>query len=118
GMGARVVGERGGVREIGRTNHASTVLAAMDPSRETIESEVAVVGAGAAGLYTAPTAARAGGRVALISATPLAQSASYWAQGGLAAALAVDDSRERHLDDTLRAGRGTVRRSAAEILTS
>lgn len=90
----------------------------MDPSRETIESEVAVVGAGAAGLYTALTAARAGGRVALISATPLAQSASYWAQGGLAAALAVDDSRERHLDDTLRAGRGTVRRSAAEILTS
>jgi L-aspartate oxidase len=84
----------------------------------TIEADVAVVGAGAAGLYTALTAAEAGARVVLVSATPLAQSASYWAQGGLAAALAVDDSRERHLDDTLRAGRGTVRRSAAEILTS
>jgi L-aspartate oxidase len=84
----------------------------------TIEVDVAVVGAGAAGLYAALTAASAGGRVALVSATPLAQSASYWAQGGLAAVLALDDSRELHLQDTLRAGRGSVRRSAAEILTS
>ncbi len=83
-----------------------------------IEADVAVVGAGAAGLYAALTVAAAGGRVALVSATPLAQSASYWAQGGLAAALALDDARELHLRDTLRAGRGTVRRSAAEILTS
>lgn len=89
----------------------------MAPSL-TIEADVAVVGAGAAGLYAALTAAEAGGRVALVSATPLAESASYWAQGGLAAALAVDDSRELHLDDTLRAGRGTVRRSAAAILTN
>jgi L-aspartate oxidase len=87
-------------------------------SPATIEADVAVVGAGAAGLYAALTAASAGGRVALVSATPLAQSASYWAQGGLAAVLAVDDTRERHLEDTLRAGRGTVRRSAAEILTN
>jgi L-aspartate oxidase len=79
---------------------------------------VAVVGAGAAGLYTALRAARAGGRVALISAAPLAQTASYWAQGGLAAALAADDSAELHLRDTERAGRGAVRRSAAEILVA
>ncbi|MGN6187786.1 MAG: L-aspartate oxidase [Conexibacter sp.] len=84
----------------------------------TIEADVAVVGAGAAGLYAALTAASAGARVALVSATPLAQSASYWAQGGLAAVLADDDTREQHLQDTLRAGRGTVRRSAAEILTN
>jgi len=84
----------------------------------TIDADVAVVGAGAAGLYAALTAASAGGRVALVSATPLAQSASYWAQGGLAAVLALDDAREQHLRDTLRAGRGMVRRSAAEILTS
>ncbi len=36
--------------------------------------------------------------------------------GGLAAALAEDDSSELHLEDTERAGRGLVRRSAAEIL--
>ena len=79
-------------------------------------ADVAVVGAGAAGLFTALTAARAGARVALVSATPLARTASYWAQGGLAAALAADDSPERHLADTERAGRDLVRRSAAEVL--
>jgi L-aspartate oxidase len=54
--------------------------------------------------------------VVLVSATPLAQTASYWAQGGLAAAIGADDSAERHLADTEKAGRGLVRRSAAEIL--
>ena len=53
-----------------------------------IETDLVVVGAGAAGLYAALTAAGAGARVALVSATPLARTASYWAQGGLAAALA------------------------------
>ena len=78
--------------------------------------DIAVVGAGAAGLYAALTAAGAGASVALVSATPLAQTASYWAQGGIAAALAVDDSPERHLTDTQSAGRGAVRRSAAAVL--
>ena len=77
-----------------------------------------VVGAGAAGLYTALCAARAGARVVLISALPLAETASYWAQGGLAAALAAEDSPGQHLEDTLAAGRGLVRRSAAEVLCS
>jgi L-aspartate oxidase len=81
-----------------------------------VETDIAVVGAGAAGLYAALCAAREGARVVLISATPLAQTASYWAQGGLAAALAADDSFELHLADTERAGRALVRRSAAEIL--
>ncbi len=75
-----------------------------------------VVGAGAAGLYAALCTARGGARVALVSAAPLAQTASYWAQGGLAAALAAEDSTELHLSDTERAGRGAVRHSAAEVL--
>ncbi len=74
------------------------------------------MGAGAAGLYTALCAARAGGRVTLVSAMPLAASSSYWAQGGLAAALAGDDSPEQHLADTIAAGRATVRESAARVL--
>jgi L-aspartate oxidase len=85
-------------------------------SASTREVDVTVVGAGAAGLYAALCAARDGGDVALVSATPLAQTASYWAQGGLAAALAADDSFELHLHDTELAGREMVRRSAAEVL--
>jgi L-aspartate oxidase len=80
------------------------------------ETDVAVAGAGAAGLYAALCAAREHASVVLVSATPLAQTASYWAQGGLAAALAADDSPELHLRDTELAGRGLTRRSAAEIL--
>ena len=52
----------------------------------------------------------------LVSRSPLAQSASYWAQGGIAAAIAADDSPDRHLADTLTAGRGTTRESAARVL--
>jgi L-aspartate oxidase len=77
---------------------------------------VAVIGAGAAGLYAALNASRDGARVLLVSATPLAETASYWAQGGLAAALAMDDSAEQHLHDTVVAGRGLVREAAARVL--
>ncbi|HEX7609493.1 MAG TPA: FAD-dependent oxidoreductase [Solirubrobacteraceae bacterium] len=88
------------------------------PTAASHEADVAVVGAGAAGLYAALCAARRGARVVLISATPLAQTASYWAQGGLAAALSPKDSFELHLRDTELAGRALVRRSAAEILVT
>jgi L-aspartate oxidase len=79
-------------------------------------ADLAVVGAGAAGLYAALCAAHEGADVTLISGRPLGETASYWAQGGLAAALAADDSPQRHLEDTIAAGRGLVRRSAAEVL--
>src|SRR3954468_361745 len=81
-------------------------------------ADVAVVGAGAAGLFAALTASGAGARVALVSATPLAQTASYWAQGGIAAALAPDDSPALHQEDTEKAGRALTRPSAAQLLTS
>jgi L-aspartate oxidase len=77
---------------------------------------VVVVGAGAAGLFASLVAAAEGARVVLVSARPLAETASYWAQGGLAAALSLEDSPERHLQDTLTAGRGLVRESAARVL--
>ncbi|HET6865865.1 MAG TPA: FAD-dependent oxidoreductase [Solirubrobacteraceae bacterium] len=79
-------------------------------------ADVTVVGAGAAGLYTAVRAARDGARVTLVSATPLAESSSWWAQGGLAAAMSAQDSPERHLRDTIAAGRDAVRDSAARVL--
>jgi L-aspartate oxidase len=78
--------------------------------------DVAVVGAGAAGLYAALTASAEGARVALVTRSPLAQTASYWAQGGIAAALADDDSPQLHIDDTLAAGRAAARESAVQVL--
>ncbi len=75
-----------------------------------------VVGAGGAGLYTALCAAREGASLTLVSATPLAGSSSYWAQGGLAAAVSDEDTPQLHLADTIAAGRGSVRESAARVL--
>jgi L-aspartate oxidase len=77
-----------------------------------------IVGGGAAGLHVALEAAEAGARAALVSRKPLTESASFWAQGGLAAALSPDDSPERHAADTLAAGRGLCRTSAVEVLTA
>jgi L-aspartate oxidase len=78
--------------------------------------DLAVVGAGAAGLWTAICAAEAGASVCLISRKPLAESASFRAQGGLAAALEAGDSPEQHAADTIAAGRGLCRPSAVEAL--
>jgi L-aspartate oxidase len=75
-----------------------------------------VVGGGAAGLWSALRAAELGARVCLVSRTPLSQSASYWAQGGLAAALEPDDSPDLHAADTIAAGRGLCRTSAVRVL--
>ena len=68
-------------------------------------------------MWTALRAAELGGRVCLISRTPLSQSASYWAQGGLAAALEPGDSPATHAADTIAAGRGLCRPAAVQVLT-
>jgi L-aspartate oxidase len=83
---------------------------------EPIRTDVAVVGAGAAGLYAALVAADQGASVALVSRSPLAQTASYWAQGGIAAALAAGDSPAQHAADTIAAGRDAARASAVQVL--
>jgi L-aspartate oxidase len=75
-----------------------------------------VVGGGAAGLWSALRAAELGARVCLVSRTQLSQSASYWAQGGLAAALEPDDSPDLHAADTIAAGRGLCRTEAVQVL--
>ena len=79
-------------------------------------ADIVVVGAGAAGLFTALVAAEHGAQVALVSRSPLAQSASYWAQGGLAAAIGPDDAIDLHVEDTLAAGRRACREHAVRIL--
>ena len=81
-----------------------------------LRADVTVVGAGAAGLFSALVAAGEGARVTLVSRSELAASASYWAQGGIAAALAAEDSPERHAKDTLIAGRRAARPSAVRML--
>lgn len=93
----------------------STVRGFMAPDAND-QLDVVVVGGGGAGLYAALTAADAGASVAVVSRKPLSESSSFWAQGGLAAAIGEDDSPELHVQDTLAAGRHSCRRTAAELL--
>lgn len=80
-----------------------------------LQFDYLVIGSGLAGLYSAFCASRHG-RVALLSKSSLQESSSYWAQGGIAAAIDQDDSAYFHLDDTMAAGRGLCRKAAVEIL--
>ncbi|MBN8867961.1 MAG: FAD-dependent oxidoreductase [Solirubrobacterales bacterium] len=79
--------------------------------------DLTVVGGGAAGLWAALCAAEDGGSVCIVSRKPLAESASFHAQGGLAAALDPEDSPAQHFADTMAAGRNLCRASAVEVLT-
>jgi L-aspartate oxidase len=77
--------------------------------------DVLVVGAGAAGLYTAlclPEFLQVG----LITKETVSLSASDWAQGGIAAAVAPEDSPKLHIEDTLKAGAGLCDVQAVEFL--
>jgi L-aspartate oxidase len=85
-------------------------------SPDSSQLPVLVVGAGAAGLHAAIRASELGVPVVLVSRKPLHESSSYWAQGGLAAALSADDSPERHAADTIAAGRGLCRLDAVRTL--
>jgi len=77
--------------------------------------DVLVVGAGAAGLYTA-LCLPADLRVGLITKETVSLSASEWAQGGIAAAIAPEDSPQLHIEDTMQAGAGLCDRPTVEFL--
>lgn len=80
-----------------------------------MHSDVLVIGAGIAGASVALRLAAAGREVTVLCATPLDGSASAQAQGGIAAALAPDDSPCLHLEDTLAVGAGLCREAAARM---
>ena len=78
-----------------------------------------ILGAGLAGLTAALSATKGAARKALVlSPTPLATGcSSAWAQGGMAAALAGDDSPALHAADTIAAGAGLCDPEAVALLT-
>jgi L-aspartate oxidase len=80
-----------------------------------IHTDFLVIGSGLAGLYAALYASGFG-EVTLITKSTIEESNSFWAQGGIAAAMDPEDSTWFHIEDTLRAGRGLCNRKAVEIL--
>jgi L-aspartate oxidase len=80
------------------------------------QPDLIVIGGGVAGLYAALCAA-ADRDVLLLSKGPVFSSNSYYAQGGVAAAIGEGDDPSLHAVDTARAGRGICRESAVHALT-
>jgi len=90
--------------------------------------DLLILGGGVAGLSAAVSAARAepGIRVAVVSKASLDKSATWWAQGGVAAVLSDSeverpgfaDSVESHFQDTMRAGAGLCDAGSVEVLVT
>jgi L-aspartate oxidase len=77
-----------------------------------------IIGTGIAGLWAAWRMASEGSEAILLTKGTLADSATAWAQGGIAVALGPDDSPELHARDTLEAGDGLSDPEAVEILVT
>jgi L-aspartate oxidase len=82
------------------------------------ETDVVVIGAGAAGLSAALEVSRSGHRVILLCKGKLSGGSTLHAQGGLAAVMAGEDSLDFHVDDTLSAAAGLADEAAVRQLVA
>jgi L-aspartate oxidase len=70
-----------------------------------VDSDFLVIGSGIAGLSFALQAARHG-KVAMVTKREVTESATNYAQGGIASVFSQEDTFDAHVDDTLVAGAG------------
>ncbi len=84
-----------------------------------VETDILVIGSGAAGMYAAIEAARAGCRVLLADRSLIGRGgATVMAQMTVAAAIGSEtpDHWSHHFGDTLAAGRGLCNEPLAQLL--
>ena len=75
-----------------------------------------MIGSGVAGLSLALNIRRLGHRVLVVTKSCVEEGSTRWAQGGIAAALADEDSPADHERDTLVAGAGLCDPAAVHVL--
>ncbi|MBK9069449.1 MAG: L-aspartate oxidase [Myxococcales bacterium] len=80
-----------------------------------LETDYLVLGSGIAGLNFALQAAPHG-KVLVVAKKALDDTATNWAQGGVAAVLAETDSFDKHIEDTLTVGDGLCDRAIVEMV--
>jgi len=87
----------------------------MTNSNKNHRADYAVVGSGIAGLRAAIELSAAGS-VLVLAKSNLSDSATAWAQGGIAVALSDEDEIGLHEQDTIKAGDGLCRPEAVTLL--
>jgi len=83
--------------------------------QELIETDLLVIGSGVAGLFFALKSQELG-RILVVSKRELWESASYYAQGGVASVVSDQDSFDAHIQDTLTAGAGLCKPGIVEMV--
>ena len=83
----------------------------------TLKTDCIIVGSGIAGLFAAIKASQ-DRRVIMITKKSVMESNTRYAQGGIAAVIAEDDSPEYHRQDTLMAGAGLCSSTAVDVLVN
>ena len=81
-------------------------------------SDVVVIGSGVAGISCALTLLENGHSVTMITKARAIDSATWYAQGGVASAMFTDDSIESHFEDTIIAGVGLCNGDAVKTLVT
>src|SRR5262249_9382785 len=87
----------------------------MAISEKSYRADYAVVGSGVAGLRAAIELSEAGS-VLVLAKSFLSDSATAWAQGGIAVALSDEDEISLHEQDTINAGDGLCRSESVALL--
>src|ERR1700756_990992 len=87
----------------------------MTAPAKTHRADYAVIGSGVAGLRAAIELSECGS-VLVLAKSDLSDSATAWAQGGIAVALSDEDEIGLHEQDTIKAGDGLCRTEAVALL--
>jgi L-aspartate oxidase len=87
----------------------------MTAPAKTHRADYAVIGSGVAGLRAAIELSECGS-VLVLAKSDLSDSATAWAQGGIAVALSDEDEIGLHEQDTVKAGDGLCRADAVALL--
>src|SRR6201993_2467487 len=87
----------------------------MTLSQKSFHVDYVVVGSGVAGVRAAIELSQAGS-VLVLAKSDLSDSATAWAQGGIAVALSDEDEIGLHEQDTIKAGDGLCRSEAVALL--
>lgn len=80
-----------------------------------IRSDYLVIGSGIAGLSFALKAAESG-TVTILTKRNIRESATFYAQGGIASVSSCEDTFESHIKDTMYAGAGLCNREIVEMV--